>query len=138
MLYRGVCVVTPATDLPADTASSEWQWVVAAQFLPVTKLAGLSCLCLPVPAGLTCWRGPLLCGTFQQHHVHCGCATPCACLQVLLAVESNVVSVDADAAQQVATMSSPIRGLAVSPNGQFVATLPQDGQLQVGPRSKCK
>ncbi len=70
--------------------------------------------------------------------MHCGCATPCACLQVLLAVDSNVMSVDADAAQQVATMSSPIRGLAVSPNGQFVATLQQDGHLQVSPRVNCK
>eukprot|EP00891_Asterochloris_glomerata_P007024 jgi/Astpho2/7024/e_gw1.00107.12.1_t len=53
------------------------------------------------------------------------------CIEVLLAVDSNVMSVDADAAQQVATMSPPIRGLAVSPNGQFVATLQQDGHLQV-------
>ncbi|KAK9815234.1 hypothetical protein WJX72_000416 [[Myrmecia] bisecta] len=52
-------------------------------------------------------------------------------VEVLLATETSIIVVDADAANEHAVASSPVLRMAVAPDGQFVALFTADGRLLV-------
>lgn len=56
---------------------------------------------------------------------------PAFVVQVLLAVGTNIMTVDVDSAEQSGTGVGSIQQLCVAPNGQFVAAYTEDGRLKV-------
>ncbi|KAL3162570.1 hypothetical protein ABBQ38_008623 [Trebouxia sp. C0009 RCD-2024] len=70
-------------------------------------------------------EAPSCMAIMQPHHTLSGC------LEVLLAVGTNIMTVDVDSAEQSGTGVGSIQQLCIAPNGQFVAAYTADGRLKV-------